>query len=144
MRYFTPKEANDFIPALRQAFDQIDRDRYELVQILKDFEAEGGNEVDLETLPVADDLPEPQRQKRLRAKQLMVRIRAIVGDLQSHGLLVKRLDGLVDFRARRGDRPVFLCWRRGEDRIEHWHELTSGAENRRPVDELFKKPALLN
>ena len=144
MRYFTPQEANDFIPALREAFGQIGRDRFELLQILKELEAEGSDPAELDAQPVADDLPEPQRQKRLRAKQIMARIRNIVGELQAHGLLVKRLDGLVDFRSRRGDRPVFLCWRKGENRIEHWHELTSGAEGRRPVDELFKKPALLN
>jgi len=144
VRYFTPQEANGFIPALQEAFGQIERDRFELLEILKQFEAEGGNPTELENLPVGDDLPEAVRQKRLRAQQLMTRIRGIVGELQAHGLLVKRLDGLVDFRSKRGDRPVFLCWRKGENRIEHWHEVTAGAEGRRPVDELFKKPALLN
>lgn len=144
MRYFTPQEANGFIPALREAFDRIDRDRFELLQILKECEAGGGDPTELENQPLPDDLPEAQRQQRLRARQLMTRIRGIVGELQAHGLLVKRLDGLVDFRSKRGERPVYLCWRKGEARIEHWHEVTAGAEGRRPLDDLFKKPALLN
>jgi hypothetical protein len=145
VRYFTPQEANGFIPALREAFGQIDRDRFELLQILKEVEAGGVDPSDLENQPVDGDLPDEQRRQRVRAKQLMKRIRSIVGELQAHGLLVKRLDGLVDFRSKRGDRPVFLCWRKGEDRIEHWHEVTAGADSRRPVDELFKKrPALSN
>jgi hypothetical protein len=144
VRYFTPQEANSFIPALRQAFDQIERDRFELMEILKEFEAAGEDPADVESQPVAGDLPEAQRQKRLRAKQLMARIRNIVGELTAHGLLVKRLDGLVDFRSLRGERPVYLCWRKGDDKIDTWHEMNAGADSRRPIDGMFKKPALLN
>ena len=33
--------------------------------------------------------------------------------------------GLVDFYSLREDRPIFLCWRLGEERITHWHEIDS-------------------
>jgi len=71
------------------------------------------------------------------------RIHGIVGELQAHGLVVKRLEGVVDFRSLRGDRPVYLCWRKGESRIDHWHEVSSDFGDRRPVDKLFK-PTLAN
>jgi hypothetical protein len=28
---------------------------------------------------------------------------------------------------------VYLCWRFGEDRIGHWHELDGGFAGRRPL-----------
>jgi len=41
--------------------------------------------------------------------------------------------GLVDFLGRHEGRCVCLCWRLGESRIEHWHELHAGFGGRRPV-----------
>ena len=41
--------------------------------------------------------------------------------------------GLVDFPAEREGRRVFLCWRLGEDRVEHWHDVDTGFSNRKPL-----------
>jgi hypothetical protein len=40
----------------------------------------------------------------------------------------------VDFYSLRDDRPVFLCWKLGEARIEHWHELNAGFGGRQRLD----------
>ena len=51
-------------------------------------------------------------------------------------MVVRDLDeGICDFRARRGGRDVYLCWRVGEERIGWWHELDAGFRGRRPLDE---------
>lgn len=44
-------------------------------------------------------------------------------------------EGLVDFHSMRDDRLVLLCWRYGEERITHWHEVDAGYAGRRPIDE---------
>jgi hypothetical protein len=139
MRYFTPQEANDFVPALREAFARIDHDRSALLQIVGEVE-KLGHTADLEAEQPKEDLPAPVRQRLVKAQHLMRHIRTIVGELQAHGLVVKRLDGLVDFRSLRGQRPVYLCWRKGEKQISHWHEVSSDYDERRPVDSLFKAP----
>lgn len=41
--------------------------------------------------------------------------------------------GLVDFPAERGGRIVQLCWRLGEPRVGHWHEVDAGFSNRYPL-----------
>jgi hypothetical protein len=41
--------------------------------------------------------------------------------------------GLVDFPGEREGRRVWLCWRLGEERVTHWHELDSGFMGRRPL-----------
>ncbi|MEO5953647.1 MAG: DUF2203 domain-containing protein [Chloroflexia bacterium] len=42
--------------------------------------------------------------------------------------------GLIDFRALREGREVYLCWRLGEPEVGYWHELSTGVAGRRPVD----------
>ena len=62
------------------------------------------------------------------------RIEGYLGELQQVGCVFKGFeDGLVDFYSLRDDRLVFLCWRYGEDRITHWHELDAGAAGRQPL-----------
>ncbi len=64
-------------------------------------------------------------------------INAIVIEIAALGVEVKDPDrGLVDFRAMRRGREVYLCWRLGEgDRIRFWHDLDSGFAGRRAIDE---------
>ncbi|MEP6574732.1 MAG: DUF2203 domain-containing protein [Gemmatimonadota bacterium] len=64
------------------------------------------------------------------------RINTFLTELERLGCVFKGFDaGLVDFYALREDRLVFLCWRLGEERITHWHELDSGFTGRQPIDE---------
>jgi hypothetical protein len=44
--------------------------------------------------------------------------------------------GLVDFPALVNGRPIWLCWRLGEDHITFWHELDAGIAGRRPLIDL--------
>jgi hypothetical protein len=43
--------------------------------------------------------------------------------------------GLIDFRAQREGRDIYLCWKLGEPEVEYWHELTTGFEGRLPLDD---------
>ena len=63
------------------------------------------------------------------------RINRYLQELEGIGCVFKGFDaGLVDFYSLRDDRPIFLCWRLGEDRITHWHETDSGFSGRQPID----------
>jgi hypothetical protein len=44
--------------------------------------------------------------------------------------------GLVDFPGIHDGRPIFFCWRLGEEAIEHWHERDGGFAGRQPIDAL--------
>jgi hypothetical protein len=62
------------------------------------------------------------------------RIEGYLGELQQVGCVFKGFEeGLVDFYSLREDRLVFLCWRYGEERIAHWHDLDAGAAGRQPL-----------
>ena len=50
-------------------------------------------------------------------------------------MVVRDIDsGLVDFPAVIDGREVYLCWRLGEESVDHWHDLDSGFGGRTPLD----------
>ena len=64
------------------------------------------------------------------------RIDGYLRELEEIGCVFKGFDaGLVDFHSLREDRPIFLCWHLGEERITHWHEIDGGFESRQPIDD---------
>lgn len=61
-------------------------------------------------------------------------LRGLAEEVDSIGCELKDGEkGLVDFRAMLDGREVYLCWRLGEERIEHWHELEAGFGGRRRI-----------
>ena len=123
MRFFSVEEANRLVPLLTDIFGRV-RPWVERVQQLADV-------LELpEVAPVPDAPPAPHAER----DSLMERIRGELGPLQEMGLEIKGADGLVDFHARRGESPVYLCWRYGEDTVTHWHELQTGFSGRLPID----------
>jgi hypothetical protein len=88
--------------------------------------------------PLLEDL---RRRKvafdRRRTEPVAREIRALLEEIAALGVEVKDPDlGLIDFRAMRRGREVYLCWRLGEgDRISWWHEIESGYAGRQPLVE---------
>jgi hypothetical protein len=63
------------------------------------------------------------------------RINQYLRELDTIGCVVKGFEaGLVDFYSLREDRPIFLCWKLGEERIAYWHETDTGFTGRQPID----------
>jgi hypothetical protein len=142
MRYFSIQEANAFVPALSAAFHDIERLRKRVVELTAELVASGAQrDVPAEAV---SDLPEPVKLRRKEINQALHSIRGVVRDLESHGIIVKELDGNVSFRSLRGTRPVYLSWRLGEDRVQRWHEAWTDDSAGQPVDRVFeaKKPLL--
>ncbi len=129
MRLFTVVEANALIPRLEELFGRLDRlreqaqpSRERLLQLEQMARANGA------------DHTEEARQLRLRIEELASQMNAVLQEIASLGCEVKDVDeGLVDFPHRREGRIVYLCWKRGEDRIRFWHELTTGFAGRQPL-----------
>ena len=47
--------------------------------------------------------------------------------------------GLVDFIGRHQGRDICLCWKLGEERVAHFHELNTGFAGRLPVSMLDER-----
>jgi hypothetical protein len=120
-RFFTVEEANAELPALR---DRLTRIREARARVLRSAEvvrraspADGGG---------------PEGAAYLEAVRVL---REEVEALAAAGIILRDPDsGLVDFPARREGRTVYLCWRLGEERVEHWHDATSGFSGRRRLN----------
>ena len=72
------------------------------------------------------------------ARELMAlgdRLRDALIEVESLGVVLRDpATGLIDFPARRSGRPVFLCWRLGEDSVGWWHPRETGFAGRAAID----------
>ena len=65
------------------------------------------------------------------------RMEQAVRQIDAWGVTLRDIStGLVDFPALVNGRPVWLCWKLGEDEIGYWHELEAGIAGRKPLIEL--------
>ena len=66
--------------------------------------------------------------------KLRRQLNLLLKHLAEQGVEVKDpLRGLIDWRARREGRTVYLCWQPGERTIEWWHELDAGFAGRQRI-----------
>lgn len=80
---------------------------------------------------------EETQRLRLRMQGLVDQMQAAVVQIDEWGIQLREIQtGLVDFPALVSGRPVWLCWRLGEDHVEWWHEANEGFENRQRIEDL--------
>jgi len=61
----------------------------------------------------------------------------VMEQIEKMGIEIKDLEqGLIDFPSHFEGREIYLCWKLGEDRVKHWHELDTGFEERQEIIEL--------
>jgi hypothetical protein len=123
MKTFTLDEANASIPEIAKRLDAMLSARAELARrrssIQPVVEHAGGNGGSKAASEYA---------------QIMQRIDAGLEFFRELGCELKNLDqGLIDFPYYREGTLVFLCWKRGEDRIQFWHAVDAGFAGRQPL-----------
>jgi hypothetical protein len=132
VRFFSLREANALIATLREQFERARELRDELSAVQSQLAAAGHplSEPDVEV-----DKTAPAAVQRLQraAGRILDELKDVLRGVAELGVEVKAADGLVDFRTRLHGRTVYLCWRYGEDRITHYHELETGFAGRRPL-----------
>jgi hypothetical protein len=124
MKLFTLEEANALLPEVRRLFQRIDEATAVLQRLEPEVKraseraAEGGGGT-VYGIQYADALT-----------KFLMNIQEILG----HGIEIKDFDrGLCDFPHERDGKIVYLCWQRGEDRIEWWHDIDAGFAGRQPL-----------
>ena len=127
MKLFTLEEANDLLSEIKKLFSQIDRQRSILQKLAPEVKraseqaSNGGG-----------GIPDGMRYAKA-LNGFMGGVQAIL----AHGVEVKDFDrGLCDFPSLRDGRVVYLCWQRGEDSIEWWHDIDSGFAGRQRIKEV--------
>ena len=128
-RYFTLQEAQGLVPWLQQTFDAIEPLRHELArakqrvqQLMTHIQSNGGANPEQELEEATHALHEAQES-----------IDELAYAIVERGILLRTVEGLVDFPSMRDGRLVYLCWLTGESQIMHWHESDAGFAARQPL-----------
>jgi len=75
-----------------------------------------------------------QEQARDAAGGAEMELLKAVASLNGMGIQLKGpLEGLIDFPSYRGSELVELCWKLGEERVEHWHRIGEGYAGRKKL-----------
>ena len=82
------------------------------------------------------------RERAMEARTLRdgaaAQLRNAIEQVQEVGCLIKDLDiGLIDFPTTYRGNEVYLCWKLGENAIEHWHGVDEGYRGRKRIDRDF-------
>ncbi len=130
-KQFTLEEANGLIPNLTQAFDKITALKVKIGLIRESIDYAG---------QTGKELQEPREKLSERMNLLGEEIKRHVADIHTYGCFVKDLDHcLVDFYTIIESRPVFLCWKYGEDKVGFWHDIQQGARERQPLPSISQE-----
>jgi hypothetical protein len=136
-RYFTLDEARRTLPQVRTCIERLQTLGAEVTRLQQAMQE--GSHALRQTPPAQNGSAKNGRGRHVydalaRTEALLGEMRRLVGELEEIGCEVKDVQtGLVDFRAMRDGRAVYLCWRLGEDDIGFWHELDTGFAGRRPL-----------
>jgi hypothetical protein len=125
MKYFSLAEANATLPLVRRIVADITA-KY---PVWRDLVAR----YELVAAQSRPEWGESAEQIRLRTSiEAVARdIASYLSELEQIGCVFKGFDqGLVDFYGQIDGRDVFWCWKVGEERIEHWHEVDAGFAGR--------------
>ena len=123
MKLFSLEEANTLVPTLRRLFVQVDCARAAMRKCAPDVQRA------VERAALNGGIAQGQRYA-----ESVLHFMAAVETLLRIGIEIKDFErGLCDFPHWRDGRVVYLCWKRGEDRIEYWHDVDAGFSGRQPI-----------
>ena len=131
-RFFSLREANGLLDTLRGEFEKARELRDQLVAVQHKL-TEAGHALEGPELRVDAEAPAPVQRLQTRAVSIISRIKDVLREVSELGVEVKAADGLVDFRSKLHGRTVYLCWKYGEERISHYHDLEAGFSGRKPL-----------
>ena len=136
-RTFTLHDAQLLLPVLKSLLKQaidgkklIEKIDIEFQELAQRIFLSGGLLVELGKMAT----------RRAEREKTVQRIKDVVAEIDATGVQVKDLDmGLLDFPCVIDGKTILLCWKMGEDKITHWHDLEEGYAGRKPIDESITK-----
>lgn len=135
-RIFTVEEANRLVGEMEIVMAEIERLRSQLEQHSRELgilDALWGSKV------LKTENPDHGEFERHRAAidRIVSRIEGLARDeILTRGIRFPTgglEHGLLDFPTTLDGRVVYLCWRRGEPQVDHWHEINGGFAGRQPI-----------
>jgi hypothetical protein len=132
--------ANARIPELRETLLTLRSLREDLVAArdrIVELNAPSMAGAAVAAAPPPPDADQETQRLRMRMQGLVDQMQAAVLQIDGWGIQLRDVEtGLVDFPALVSGRPVWLCWRLGEDVVSWWHEQSEGFDARRRIEDL--------
>jgi len=120
-RRFTLQQANKALPLVTRIVRDIVNTHERATQLQAKLEESTGRETALQS----------------QLDSALEQLQDYVDELGSIGVELKDYEsGLIDFPGRHQGRDIYLCWKLGEEKVTHWHELHSGYAGRQSTSTL--------
>jgi len=120
-RRFTLQQANKALPLVTRIVRDIVNTHERATQLQAKLEESTGRESALQS----------------QLDSALEQLQDYVDELGSIGVELKDYEsGLIDFPGRHQGRDIYLCWKLGEEKVTHWHELHSGYAGRQSTSTL--------
>jgi hypothetical protein len=132
-RFFTLAEANRTLPLVRRIVEDIASYYPGWKDLVAQYEL-----IAAQARPEWGESPE-QLSIKAQIDDVARKINECLVELEQVGCEFKGEEGLVDFHGKLEGREIFWCWKLGEDRITHWHELDAGFKGRQPIPEVVSR-----
>jgi hypothetical protein len=131
LRTYTVDEANSELPRVRRIVAQI----AELSALLPELEDQARiAEYEAKRPAAGPENQERQQQARDAVGGAEMELLKAVANLNGMGIQLKGpLEGLIDFPSYRDGELIELCWKLGEERVEHWHRIGEGYGGRKKL-----------
>ena len=127
-KYFTLSEANKTLPLVTRIVEDITGLYPRWRDLIYRYEYAAAR-----ARPESGESRE-QRDLHREIEDVAGDVNRFLGELEQLGCVFKGFEpGLVDFYGKLDGRDVFWCWRAGEERIDHWHEIDAGFAGRQPL-----------
>jgi hypothetical protein len=142
-KLFTVEEANASLPLVRAITSDLAELSSRVFQRQRHFDSvSAGRELSTEEGLYSEELIHEQSELEHQKDKL----NELIDELRDLGAEPKTgpsgMIDLVDFPSQRDERVVYLCWKLGEDRVEHWHELDTGFSGRQSLADGVETPVV--
>ncbi|AWR96490.1 DUF2203 family protein [Acidianus sulfidivorans JP7] len=109
MIYFDIETANSLLPWIRQKLIEIRELKYNTEKALING--------DKNVLPI-----------------YVSKLDKLIREITEKGIILRDIElGIIDFPAVINNRPAYLCWREGEEKISYWHYVEEGYKGRKVI-----------
>lgn len=129
LRTFTIEEANQLLPALTKSLAELKTLHNAVVSLEAQIDA---HEIIANGDPgqISKDLNRLVESHHIKVTEFY----SLVDQIHQQGCLLKDVEqGLIDFYAVLNGKVVYLCWKMGEEKVSHWHEVGKGYSSREPI-----------
>ncbi len=129
-RYYALDAANARLQELRPLLERLRQDRDAVAEAQRELTRFRG-------CNGSDDHAQELQDRQATIREVVKRMQQTVASIDSWDITLRDITtGLIDFPALSAGRPIWLCWRLGEDDIAWWHEINDGFGGRRALADL--------